>query len=112
MDGEKRFLMIAISLGIMCVTILYAFLFIALWAYKELVAASLLGLVVVVVGVYLRGRLNEQNLRQARYRYGEEIPLDLQGEPRYWPTGAQENPYRREVVPVYRYRKGPVLRED
>lgn len=100
MDGGKRFVALAVFVAIVCVTILYAFLFVSLWAYRELVGASLLALIVAIVVVWLRGRLNEQQLRQVRYRYGEEIPLDVQGEPRYWPPGSQENPYR--ALPRYR----------
>jgi len=43
--------------------------------------------------VYMRGRLNEQHLRRIRYHHHEEIPLDMHGEPHYWPAGVQENPY-------------------
>ncbi|HYU74069.1 MAG TPA: hypothetical protein VEL31_15450 [Ktedonobacteraceae bacterium] len=64
-----------------------------LWAYREWLGVSLVGLVVLAVLVSLRGRVNEQNLRRVRCRHHEELPLDGQGEPYYWPQDAQENPY-------------------
>ncbi len=46
-------------------------------------------------GVYLRGRLTEQDLRLARYRHHEETPLDDTGEPLFWHQEYWENPHRR-----------------
>jgi hypothetical protein len=102
-EGERKFVLMMVGLGVVCATILYVFLFISLWRYKELVGVSLLLVLVVVVGVYLRGRLVEQRLRQVRYHHHTEIPLDWQGEPYYWPQDAQENP-NHGVLPMVRPR--------
>ncbi len=101
MDGERRFVMVMVGAGMICLTVLYVFLFVSLWRYKELVALSLLLVGVLVVAVYLRGRLIEQHLRQVRYHHHAEIPLDVQGEPYYWPQDAQENP-NHGTLPVAR----------
>jgi len=95
--AEKTLVVVTVGVGMVCLTVVYVFLFVSLWAYKELVGASLLLLVVgtitAVVWVRLRGRLIEQQLRQVRYHHHEEIPLDVAGEPYYWPGEVQENPY-------------------
>ncbi len=93
MDGERRFVVVMIGAGMICLTILYVFLFLSLWPYREWVGASLLAVLVSLAVVYMRGRLNEQHLRRIRYHHHEEIPLDMRGEPHYWPAGVQENPY-------------------
>ena len=64
----------------------------ALWAYKEIVALSLFGLFVLAVGVYLRGKWNEQNLRLIRYKQNEETPLIVPPYP-HQIQGAQPNQY-------------------
>jgi hypothetical protein len=92
MDGERRFVTVMIGVGMICLTMLYVFLFVSLWAYRQWVGASLLAVLVALAVVYMRGRLNEQQLRRVRYRHHEEIPLDVCGEPYYWPQDAQENP--------------------
>ena len=93
-EAEKKWILVLIVLGLVCVTILCTFLLIALWAYKEEVGISLFVVFVLGVGVSLRGKMNEQDLRRERYRPNEEIPLDQRGEPRYLPPGAQPNTYR------------------
>jgi membrane protein implicated in regulation of membrane protease activity len=95
MDGERRLLLVVVGLVAFCITVLYCFLFIALWQYKELVGASLLGVVLLTVAVYLRGRLNEQDLRVIRFKHHEETPLDDNGEPVYWHQGFLPNPHRK-----------------
>ena len=94
MDGEKRFVMVALCLGGICVTVLYAFMFIALWDYRQFVALSLFVVLLIGAWVFFRGRLTEQDLRVARFRHHEETPLDNNGEPRYWHQGYQPNPHR------------------
>jgi len=42
MDGEKKVVLVSITLMILCVTILFSFLFIALWQYKVIVGVTLL----------------------------------------------------------------------
>jgi hypothetical protein len=96
-DGERKFVLVLLGVGMIGLTVLYTFLFVSLWAYKEWVGLSLFLLLVVVGLVSVLGRLNEQRLRRERYHYHEEIPLDVQGEPYYWPTDAQENPYHAGV---------------
>ncbi len=54
----------------------------------------MLGIVLSAAGVYLRGRLTEQDLRIARYRHDEETPLDEKGEPLFWHQEYQTNPHR------------------
>src|SRR5690348_14458646 len=94
MDGEKKFVLMIVAIVVLCLTVVYGFLFVSLWPYREWVGVSLLGLVVLLVLVFIRGKLNEQALRQVRYRHHEETPLDAYGEPHYWHTGTQINPHR------------------
>jgi membrane protein implicated in regulation of membrane protease activity len=98
MDGEKKFLLVMIGLTIICITILYSFLFVALWQYKELVGLSLFAVLLLAAWVFLRGRLNEQDLRVIRFRHHEETPLDDQGEPMFFRSDMQVNPHRRQSV--------------
>jgi len=104
MDGEQKCLLIFTGLIAFCITVLYTFLFISLWSYREYVGGSLLGLIIFVVVMWrvvdARGKLNEQELRHGRYRHNEETPLDAQGEAQYMPQGAQVNPHR---IPPYYY---------
>ncbi len=46
MDGERRFVTVMIGVGMVCLTMLYAFLFVSLWAYRQWVGASLLAVLV------------------------------------------------------------------
>jgi hypothetical protein len=50
MDGEKKFVLVSIMLVILCVTILFSLLFIALWQYKIIVGVSLL--VILLAGTF------------------------------------------------------------
>jgi hypothetical protein len=93
MDGERKVTVFMVGLSIFCITVLYSFLFVSLWRYKELVGLSLLVVVILLALVFMRGKLNEQQLRRERYQHHQEIPLDIAGEPYYWPQGVQENPY-------------------
>jgi membrane protein implicated in regulation of membrane protease activity len=95
MDGEKKFVLVMVGLTAICITVLCSFLFIALWDYRQLVGLSLLVVIILVVWVFLRGRLTEQDLRVARFRHHEETPLDSNGEPLFWQSGYQANPHRR-----------------
>jgi hypothetical protein len=97
MDGERKVTVFMVGLSIFCITVLYSFLFVSLWRYKELVGLSLLVVVILLAVVYMRGKLNEQHLRRVRYHHQEEIPLDSRGEPNYWPQGVQENPYHASL---------------
>ena len=93
MDGERKATVFMLGLSIFCITVLYSFLFVSLWHYKELVGLSLLVVVILLAVVFMKGKLNEQRLRRERYQHHQEIPLDWRGEPYYWPQDAQENPY-------------------
>jgi membrane protein implicated in regulation of membrane protease activity len=95
MSGEKKFILVVVGCAILCITVLYCFLFIALWRYKELVGLSLFVVLLLSAWVFLRGRLNEQDLRVMRFRHHEETPLDDNGEPMYYHQGFQPNPHRQ-----------------
>jgi membrane protein implicated in regulation of membrane protease activity len=95
MDGEKKLIIVAVGLVAFCTTVLYSFLFIALWEYRQFVGLSLLAVILLAVVVFLRGRLTEQELRVVRYRHHEETPLDERGEPLYWRQEYQPNPHRQ-----------------
>ncbi len=85
MDGEKKCLLVALCLGLLCLTVIVSWLFIALWPLRELLAFGLLGLgtvtVLAYVSVTVLGRLNEQSLRRQRLLYQRERPLDELGRP-------------------------------
>ena len=95
MEGEQKFIIIVVSIAVICVTVLYGILFFSLWAYRQYVGLSLFGLLIASGIVFLRGKLTEQNLRMMRYRHLEETPLDDNGEPRYYHQNWQPNPHRR-----------------
>jgi uncharacterized membrane protein len=94
MDGEKKFVLLIVGIVVLCLTVLYSFLFIALWPQREWVGLSLFAVLVALAGVYMRGRMGEQDLRQTRYDHRVETPLDGSGEPVYWHQDAQVNPHR------------------
>ena len=94
MNGEKKLIVVVVGLIALCVTVLYSFLFIALWDYRQFVALSLLAVILLATLVFLRGRVTEQELRVVRYRHDVETPLDYRGEPVYWHEGYQVNPHR------------------
>ncbi len=94
MDGGKKLVIVALGLVALCITVLYAFLFIALWGYRQFVGLSLLAVILLAALIFLRGRMTEQELRVVRYRHHEETPLDAKGEPVFWHQGYQPNPHR------------------
>jgi hypothetical protein len=65
MNGEKKLVIVAVGLVALCITVLYVFLFIALWDYRQF------------------------------DRHQEETPLDMNGEPLYWRQEYQANPHRQ-----------------
>jgi hypothetical protein len=73
---------------------LFFILMACLWEYKVIVGASLLLLIFLVVGVYVRGQITEQNLRIYRFNHQTETPLDLTGEPTILRPDMRENPRR------------------
>jgi len=94
MDSEEKLFVIIVGVTVICVTILYSFLFITLWDYRQWVGLSLLAMIIASAAVFLRGRMNEQDLRTMRYRHHEETPLDQNGELRFWHKDYQANSHR------------------
>ncbi len=116
MTLESKVGVLVICILAVCLTILYTVLFLSLWAYKELVGASLLIGVLLVVGLWrvidARGKVIEQDLRQMRYHYRDELPLDSRGEPVYWPAEVQMNPHRRMYASISQLRDEEPGRDD
>jgi hypothetical protein len=81
-------------IGFACSIPLFFILMACLWQYKEIVGGSLLLLVFLVVGVYVRGQITEQNLRIYRFNHHTETPLDHTGEPMVLRPDMRENPQR------------------
>ena len=79
MDGEGKLTLILVSVIVVCGTVLYSFLFLALWDYRQWIGLSLLAAIIATIAVFLRGKLTEQDLRHSRYRHHEETPLDRNG---------------------------------
>ena len=105
--GEQKFVLLIVGIVMVCLTVLYSFFFIALWPLRQWVGVSLFVILAIVVGVYIRGRMVEQNLRQSRYDHRVETPLDAAGEPMYWHEDAQLNPHRvRSSAPVGQHPHG------
>jgi membrane protein implicated in regulation of membrane protease activity len=94
MDGAKKFVLLIVGTVAVCLTVLYSFLFIALWDYRQFVALSLFAVLLIGAWVFFRGRLNEQDLRVIRYHHHVETPLDDRGQPLYWHEGFKPNPYK------------------
>ncbi len=94
MDDESKLFLIICCVVVICLTILYSLLFIALWDYRQWVGLSLLAVIIAGTAVFLRGKLTEQDIRVVRYRHQTETPLDQNGEPMYYHEGYQPNPHR------------------
>ena len=56
MDGEEKLFLIIVCVMVIGVTILYSFLFIALWDYRQWVGLSLLAVAIAGAAVFLRGK--------------------------------------------------------
>lgn len=67
-----------------------------LWEYRIWVGMSPLILLFLVIGVYVRGQLTEQNLWVCRFDHTKETPLDATGEPRFWKQDMKENSHRMD----------------
>jgi hypothetical protein len=74
-----------------CLVVLYFILMVCLWDYRIWVGISLLLLIFIVVGVWLRGLITEQNLRLYRFNHKTETPLDQYGEPTVLRPDMREN---------------------
>lgn len=96
MDGEQKFLVTVISLGVSFLSLAFMITLLAMWEYRVWVmlsfAALLVALITVFTVVKVRGSFNEQDLRHKRVRYQEELPLDDHGMPYYLPPQAQDFP--------------------
>jgi hypothetical protein len=119
MNGEKKFLIVTVSLMIICVTVAYSITFLALWPYRLWIALSFFALLVGVVIMYglikYQEATNEQQLRWYRVRFKKELPLAPDGMPLYLPPGASPNtsryasyvssltPAEEQAIPPYSY---------
>jgi hypothetical protein len=102
MDGEQKFLVTVISLGVSLLSLACIITLLAMWQYRVWVligfAALLVALITVFTVVKVRGSFNEQNLRHKRVRYQEELPLDEHGMPYYMPPQAQDFPEQTQTI--------------
>ncbi len=97
---------LAWMIGLPCSVPLFFVLMACLWEYKVIVGASLLLLIFLVVGVYLRGVITEQNLRIYRFNHQTETPLDVTGEPKFWRPDMKENSHRVNGHQTQEYYQG------
>ena len=70
------------------------------------VGISLLTLISIVIGVYLRGVITEQNLRVYRFNHNEETPLDMTNQPLVLRPDMRENPDRQNHYQPQTYYQG------
>ena len=67
--GERKYVLLAVCIVVACMTILFSFLFVALWQFKLVVGVSLL--VILLSGTFclcvvaLRGSTQKQPLQSA-----------------------------------------------
>lgn len=94
MDGEGKLTLIIVCICFICMTILYSFLFLALWDYRQWVGLSLLAVIIFGVFVFLRGKVTEQDLRVTRFNQHQEVPLDEREEPLFYHETWKPNPHR------------------
>ncbi len=108
MDGEQKFIVLMVSLALICTTIFGAILPVVLWQYRVGVALG----VATAIGVVLLANLalgiihsvNENYLRHKRVRYHEELPTDEEGIPYYIPKDTQVYPqHTRAYYQSYEY---------
>ena len=64
-----------------CSVLLFFILVVSLWEYRVWVGASLLLLIFLLVFVFVRGAITEQNLRLYRFDHRTETPLDQYNQP-------------------------------
>jgi len=69
--NDQQHTVVAWILSLPCVALLFLLLMASLWQYREVVGFCLLALICVVVGVFVRGPLNEQNIRWFRFHHKE-----------------------------------------
>lgn len=92
MDGKHQMALGAITLMVICITVLVTIVFIALWPQRTLVAWCLLASLLVTLLVSLLRSINEMSLRRKRYNHHSETPLDREGNPTIVQPG--QHPYR------------------
>jgi len=92
---------IAWMVAMPCTVLLFFMLMACLWEYRVWVGISLLILIFLVIGVYVRGQITEQNLRIYRFNHRDETPLDQTGEPTFWRPDMQENLHRQNLPMQY-----------
>lgn len=93
-------------IGLPCSVFLFFILMASLWEYRVWVGASLLLLIFLVVGVFVRGLITEQNLRIYRFNHNEETPLDTNGEAQMWRGDMKENTHRQNSHQYQTYYQG------
>jgi hypothetical protein len=108
---RKHNLVIAWMIGMPCSMVVFFILMACLWEYRVWVGASLLLLIFLVVGVWIRGAVTEQNLRLFRFNHQEETPLDISGEPQFWRPDMKENTHRQNSYQQQTYYHGYQARE-
>lgn len=91
---------IALIVGMPCGMLLFFILMACLWDYRVWVGASLLLLIFLVVGVYVRGQITEQNIRVYRFNHHEETPLHLSGQPQILRPDMRESSFNCYQVPA------------
>ncbi|SRR6266571_212745 len=91
---DKRFTHFIIEL--VYITILFSLLFLSLWAWKEIVGWTLLGLLILCVGIHVWSQIDELRLRHARYHH-KEAPLNIRRDP-IQAQEAQTGPYYMPVA--------------
>ena len=69
------------AVGLPCGVVSFLILMVCLWDYRAIVGATMLLLIFLVVGVYVRGQITEQNIRIYRFNHHQETPLDATGHP-------------------------------
>jgi hypothetical protein len=96
MDGEQKFIVVTVSLALICLAVFGGVLLAVLWQYRVWIALSIavaIGFVLfiaILLGVL--HSLNEQALRHKRVRYHEELPTNEYGVPYYMPVNTQVYP--------------------
>ena len=98
MDGEQKFIVVTVSLALICLAVFGGVLLAVLWQYRAWIALSIavaIGFVLfVAVLLGVLHSLNEQVLRHKRVRYHEELPTNEQGVPYYMPKDTQVYPHQ------------------
>jgi hypothetical protein len=86
---NKYLILKALSVIVGCLTLLIGMIYLTLWQYRILVSLVLGALValglfslIILLSAY---SLNEMRIRQVRYQYRKEIPLNREGYPVYTP---------------------------